>query len=144
MDYAKKLGADDAFDAKEDIPATLKHANRGKLADLVIVCTGALSAIGQAFKSVERGGNILFFAPPDPGKDVVMPLNEMWKNEVTTTTSYAGSPLDITTAIELIRSRRVDVDGMITHRLCLEETQLGFRLTADGTESVKVIIEPQK
>jgi len=142
--YAKKLGADAVFSAKDDVPTALKRANSGKLADIVIVCTGALSAIDQAFGSVERGGTILFFAPPDPGKDVVMPLNNMWKNEITTVTSYAGSPSDITTAIELIRGHRVDVNSMITHRLPLAQTQLGFGLTAEGKESVKVIIEPQE
>jgi L-iditol 2-dehydrogenase len=33
---------------------------------------------------------------------------------------------------------------MITHRLPLAETQEGFRLVAEGRESIKVIIKPQQ
>jgi L-iditol 2-dehydrogenase len=33
---------------------------------------------------------------------------------------------------------------MITHRLGLGETGVGFRLVAEARDSIKVIIEPQK
>ena len=33
---------------------------------------------------------------------------------------------------------------MITHRLPLDQTGLGFRLVAEGGDSMKVVIEPQK
>jgi threonine dehydrogenase-like Zn-dependent dehydrogenase len=58
--------------------------------------------------------------------------------------SYGGSPLDIRIAIDLIRGRRVPVHEMITHRLSLAETGLGFQLVAKGGASIKVIIEPQR
>jgi L-iditol 2-dehydrogenase len=46
--------------------------------------------------------------------------------------------------MELIRSGRVPVNDMITHRLGLAEAGKGFKLVADGGKSVKVIIEPQR
>ena len=54
LDAARKLGADVTFSAMEDVPARLREANNGRLADLVIVCTGALPALQQALESVER------------------------------------------------------------------------------------------
>jgi len=48
--------------AEEDLPARLREVTHGYLADLVIVCTGAATALAQALKSVERGGTILIFA----------------------------------------------------------------------------------
>ncbi|NVM23931.1 MAG: alcohol dehydrogenase, partial [Desulfobacterales bacterium] len=39
-------------------------------------------------------------------------------------------------------ARRVPVREMITHRLSLAETGLGFQLVAEARESIKVIIEP--
>jgi len=47
-------------------------------------------------------------------------------------------------AIELIRSRRLNVKDMITHRHPLAETGRGFQLVAEAKDSIKVIIEPQK
>ncbi len=58
--------------------------------------------------------------------------------------TYGGSPLDITRAIELIRSRRLPLDDMITHRLPLSQTGQGFRLVAEAKESIKVVIEPHR
>ena len=145
IDSSLKFGADVALPAGKDLIDRLKEVNDGRLADLVIVATGALSAIKQAFDAVDRGGTILFFAPSDPGAVVEMPFNELWRKEVTITSSYAGSPRDINAVIELISSGRIDVTPLITHRLPLDKTQEGFRLVAEaGGKSMKVIIEPQR
>ncbi|MBN1255066.1 MAG: zinc-dependent dehydrogenase [Deltaproteobacteria bacterium] len=144
LDAAQRLGADVAIDAKEDVPARLRQANDKRLADLVIVCTGALSAFQQALQSVDRGGTVLFFAPTEPGVDLPVPVNDFWRNGITLMTSYGAGPLDIAVAIGLIRAHRVPVQEMITHRLGLAETGLGFQMVADAGESIKVIIEPQR
>jgi L-iditol 2-dehydrogenase len=144
LEMARQLGADAVFDAREDIPVRLREINDDRLADLVIVCTGALSAFKQALHSVDRGGTILCFATTEPGVDLPVPINEFWRNEIKLMPSYGNSPLDATLAIELIRSGRVPVEKMITHRLPLTETGQGFRLVAGGGKSMKVIIEPQK
>jgi L-iditol 2-dehydrogenase len=144
LEMARQLGADAVFDAREDIPVRLREINDDRLADLVIVCTGALSAFKQALQSVDRGGTILCFATTEPGVDLPVPINEFWRNEIKLMPSYGNSPLDATLAIELIRSGRVPVEKMITHRLPLTETGRGFRLVAGGGKSMKVIIEPQK
>jgi L-iditol 2-dehydrogenase len=144
LKVAKKSGADAVINAKEDVPAKLRQLNENRLADRVIVCTGALPAITQALQSVDKGGTILFFAPTDPGIEVPLPLNEIWFKCSTITTSYAAAHEDIKKAIELIRTRKVVVNDMITHRLGLAEIGLGFKLVADAKESIKVIIEPQR
>ena len=145
LEAAQRFGADAAIHAREDLPARLRLVNQGRLADLVIVCTGATSAIVQALQSVERGGTVLFFAPTDPGATIPVSINELfWRNDITLTTSYAGSPADYQTALELIGAGTVPVRQMITHRLSLDETGLGFQLVADARDSIKVIIEPQR
>ena len=145
LEAAQRFGADAAIHAREDLPARLRRVNQGRLADLVIVCTGATSAIVQALQSVERGGTVLFFAPTDPGATIPVSINELfWRNDITLTTSYAGSPADYQTALELIGAGNVPVRQMITHRLSLDETGLGFQLVADARDSIKVIIEPQR
>jgi len=142
---AERFGADITLHADEDLPSYLRQVNQGRLADLVIVCTGAKSAIGQALGSVERGGTVLLFAPTDPGVNTQFSINELFfRNDVTLTTSYAGSPADYQTALELIRAGTLPVRQMITHRLSLAEAGLGFHLVAEAKDSLKVIIEPQR
>lgn len=144
LERAVELGADHVIQASEDVPARLCECNGGRSADLVIVCTGALSAFAQAMKSVDRGGTIMCFATTEPGTDLPVPINEFWRNSITVMSSYANSPHDLCVAMDLIHSGRVSVDGMITHRLPLEQTGDGFKLMTDSRESLKVIIEPQK
>ena len=67
------------------------NLNDGRLADLVIVCTGAMPAIQQAVKSIDRGGTLLFFAPTAAGVEVPIPLFDFWRDEINVVTSYAGS-----------------------------------------------------
>ena len=141
---AKKFGAEATIHAKENLPVRLREVNEGRLADLVIVCTGNTQAIAQGLQAVDRGGTVLIFTPKEPGSTVTVSLSEFFSQNVTLTTSYAGSPADYALALELIKSRRICVEEMITHRLSLAETGLGFKLFTDATESLKVIVEPQK
>ncbi len=143
LDAAGRLGADFTFLATEDIPARLREVNEGRLADLVIVCTGAPPALQQGLDSVDRGGTVLFFAPTEPGVSISVTVNDVFfRNDATLTTTYAGAPADLATALEMIASGRVQVGQMISHRLGLEDSGLGFKLTAQAQSSLKVIIQP--
>jgi len=145
MKAALKLGADAVIDAKDDVPARVREINDNRLADVVILCAGATTAIEQGLKSVERCGSVLFFAPTNKGVTIPFSVNDtFWRNEITLTSSYAGSTADHATALELIRAGRVDVNAMITHRLGLADTGKGFQMVVDAKDSLKVIIEPQK
>jgi L-iditol 2-dehydrogenase len=143
LKMAKKLGADFTVDARENVAERIKQL-AGKLADRVIVSTGAVPAMRQAFECVDSGGRILFFAPTDPGTAIPMPINDLWFKCAGIVTTYAAGRGDLEEAVRLISGRKVRVKPMITHRLPLSETQKGFDLVLSGKESVKVIIEPQK
>jgi L-iditol 2-dehydrogenase len=145
LEAARRFGADVTISARDDVPARLREANDGRLANLVIVCTGAPPALNQALQSVERGGTVLFFAPTEPGVTVSVPVNDIFfTNDATLTTTYAASPANLEAALELIRGGGVRVREMITHRLGLAETGLGFKLTAEAQSSLKVIVDPQR
>ena len=145
LNLAKKFGADTAINAGEYQPEELRKLNQGRLADLVIVTVGSPAAISQALNSVERGGTVLFFAPTEKDAVVAVPFNQLfWRQEITLTSAYAGSPADYKEALDLLTSKNLDVSGMITHRLSLSEIGRGFRLVAEAKESLKVIIFPQK
>jgi len=141
---AERFGADCVLDASDDVPKGVRAANDGRLADRVILCAGATSAVQQALDSVDRGGTVLFFAVPKPGEAVPIDFNPFWRNDIAFMPSYAADPLDNATALELIRSGRVVVNDMITHRLSLDRIGEGFRLAAEGNECLKVIVEPSK
>ena len=142
LNAAKEFGADAVIHGSDDVPARLRDLNDGRLADRVIVCTGAMPAVEQAVKSVDRGGTLLFFAPTAAGVDVRIPLFDFWRDEISVVTSYAGSGDDLKESLELIRDHKVRVEEMVTHRLPLGQAGLGFQLTASGQDSIKVILDP--
>lgn len=143
MNAARKLGADGIIHADSDVPRAFRDMNGGRPADVVILTAGAESAIGQAFRSVDRGGTVLFFAPAGRGASVQLPVNELfWRNEITLTSSYAANYEEHMISMELIRQGRVNVRDMITHRLPLTDTAKGFGLVEAAGESLKVIITP--
>lgn len=142
---ARRLGADVTLRADEFTPDGLREVNDGRLADLVIVATGARPALMQALESVDRDGTVLFYAPTEPGVEIPVSINDVFfRNGATLTTTYAAAPGDLSIALDLIASGRVQVGDMISHRLPLEETALGFKLTAGASDSLKVVIEPQR
>jgi len=141
---ARQFGADEAVPAKAVSAAKIRETNQGRLVDLVIVCAGSVSAYKQAFGTVDRGGTVLCFAPVEPGVDLLLPFFDFWNDGITLLSTYGGSPLDITTAIELTRAQHLPLREMITHRLPLAETGLGFQLVTAAKDSIKVIIEPHR
>jgi len=142
---ARKFGAHHTLPAESNVAEEFRRLNKGRGADVVIVCAAAEAVCHQAFQAVGRGGTVLLFAPAPADTVVPLSINDVfWRRDVTVTTSYAASPEDCSQALELIRLKQVRVDDMITHRFGLAETGKGFQLVAEGGASLKVIIKPQE
>ncbi len=138
---AADMGAEIVIDAAEDVAERIA-AETGRKADVVILCTSAMSAVAQAWHCVDKGGVVVFFAVPGPDIKVEIPLNYFWTREVKILTSYYCGPPDIIDAINLMKARTVQVDDLITHKLPLNDIAKGFQLVVEGKKSIKVIITP--
>jgi L-iditol 2-dehydrogenase len=130
---AKAFGADEVLNANQKL---------GLKADKIIICTGALKAIEQAFACIDKKGIILLFAIPN--KNIEIPTVDFWRNEITITSSYGAAPYDLEEALNLIKNKKIDVKSMITHTLPLEEIQKGFEIATEAKESLKVVLRPSK
>ena len=130
---AEELGADKVINAKLYFECK---------ADKIIVCAGAMSAVKQAFDNIDRKGTILLFAIPQ--EDIKLPNLDIWRNEITITSSYGAAPKDLQESLELIKSKKINVNGLVTHRFSLKDIGKGFKLAAKPDNSLKVIIEPNK
>ncbi len=139
---ALDFGAHHVIDGADDVPGELMKIS-GRKADLVLMCTSAMPAFDQAWRCVEKGGAIVFFAVPGPDREVTVPVNDFWMKEIRMLTSYYCAPSDIAEAMDLIAAGRIQVDDMITHWLPLEDVARAFQLVMEGGDSIKVIIRPQ-
>ena len=129
---AAEYGADQVINAKDGLG--------GIKADRVILCTGAVSAVNEAFSCAQRKGIILLFAVP--AKNIETPNADFWRNELTLVSSYGAAPKDLEDALGLIANGKVDIRDMITHRLPLEDCQEGFKIVSEAKESLKVVLIP--
>tara|TARA_Y100000310_G_scaffold194869_2_gene194881 strand:- start:2784 stop:3764 length:981 start_codon:yes stop_codon:yes gene_type:complete len=130
LNKAKEFGADEVIDVSKE-KVNVK-------AERIIVCTGAYQAVKQAFECIDRKGIILFFAVPE--KNIEVPSVDLWRNELTIASSYGAASADLKESLDLIKNKKVNVKGMITHKLPLEKIQEGFKLVTDAKESLKVVL----
>ena len=107
-------------------------------AEHIIMCTGAMPAFEKAFKYADKKGTIMLFAIPK--ENIVIPNADFWRNELTLVSSYGAAPRDLYEALKIIDTKRIDVAGLITERLSIEEIQKGFDIASAAKESLKVVI----
>ncbi len=142
LDAAQRFGADKTINANDSVPERVKEYNKGRAADVVIVCTAAREAFDQAFECVDRAGTLLLFAPTAPDERIPMPLFDLYFKGVKIVFSYAAVTQDIEEALQILKTKRANVLDMITHRFGLSDIQKGFDLVAKADKSIKIIINP--
>ncbi|MCG2728598.1 MAG: alcohol dehydrogenase catalytic domain-containing protein, partial [Candidatus Methanoperedenaceae archaeon] len=117
LNRAKEFGADEVHNANEDLDIK---------ADRIVMCTGALPAFEAAFKYIDRKGIIMLFAIPN--KNISIPTEDFWRNELALVSSYGAAPVDLEAALELIKDGKINVRDMITDRVKLDDIQKGFKI----------------
>ena len=131
LKMAKECGADEVFNANEELDIK---------ADRIVMCTGAMPAFEAAFRYIDRKGIIMLFAIPN--KNISIPVEDFWRNELEIVSSYGAAPVDLEEAFELIKTGEINVKDMITHRVKLADIQKGFRIAGEAKDSLKVVVVP--
>jgi len=110
--------------------------------DAVVDATGAVAVMGRTLDFVRPGGKILLFGVPPAGQEMTVEAFPIFRKGLTILSSFT-SLRNSYQALSLLKSGRVRVDGLISHRLPLEELQRGIELIEEGREQVcKVIVLP--
>lgn len=141
LDFAKKFNITDALNPSTDNIDTkilLQTDNRG--ADVAIIATGSLNALSNAMDLVRKGGTIVMFGVPSKDAMINLNMNKIYSKEITLISSYAASDSDTKEALELIKSSKLDVKKLITHRYNIKDSQKAFEHAHHGFDSMKIII----
>ncbi len=131
LKMAKESGADRVFNANEELDIK---------ADRIIMCTGAMPAFEAAFRYIDRKGIIMLFAIPN--KNIPIPVEDFWRNELALVSSYGAAPVDIEESLELIKDGKINVRDLITDRVTLDDIQKGFKIASEAKNSLKVVVVP--
>jgi L-iditol 2-dehydrogenase len=144
LDVAKKLGAHDLINAKEqDTIQTVFDLTNGRGVNASIVAVGGKIPIKNGLDILDIGGSVNIFAGTYPPTDIPIDPNPPHYRHLKITGSHDFTPHDFSTAVKLIEKGIVDVKSLISHRLRLDETQKGFEIVSNQ-EGLKVVIFPQK
>lgn len=126
---ARELGADATFAASPDeqeMRRALDEYTAGQGVDAVIVTAPGARPFYAALACARRGGMLNIFAA-HPGA-VPVDLGALYHQELTVSSTYSSSPAELPLALNLLATRQVRVDGLISHRLPLERFAEGVEL----------------
>jgi L-iditol 2-dehydrogenase len=138
---AQKFGADIVVNPlNASLNEVVKAKTDGKGVDLVIVTAPSLEAYKAGLGVCRKGGKLCVFAPTEPGKFLEISPKELFFNELQIIPSYSTSHVETREALELIRSGKIRVGELITHRFPLLDAAKAFKTALEDKESLKVVV----
>jgi L-iditol 2-dehydrogenase len=143
FDQVRNLRVGECLDAaaSPDIVAEIKGLTGGRGADVTVDATGRPEVWEQAVDAVGRGGSVVFFGGCAPGTTITLDTRRTHYEELTLLGVFHHTPELIRRAVDLLDTRLVVPDGLLTHRMRLEQVTEALDLMAAG-QALKVLIEP--
>jgi 2-desacetyl-2-hydroxyethyl bacteriochlorophyllide A dehydrogenase len=124
-----------------DFTAKVKELTGGRGADIVVVAADEIELVDLALDLIRKRGTIVLVAllTAEPLRFIGFKVIIKEAHLIGSTMSNAS---DVRRAIELAASGAVDVMGIATHTLPIEEAQRGMEMAHEKTDSaIKVLLE---
>ncbi len=142
LELARRLGATHAVRGGPDAVEEIKELTGGGPLK-AIDSTGVVRVLQQAYEAIRAGGTAVTVGLPDPGAPLTLPALSLVAEEKTLRGSYLGSSVprrDVPRFIGMYRAGVLPVEGLVSHRLSLDEVNAGFDRLHSG-EAVRQLIE---
>jgi len=140
LDYAKKFETTTIRSDNPNVTEIIKSETGNQGVDVVIVSTGSMKALQDAFSFVRKGGTVVMFGVPSKGTKIDLDMSKIYSKEINIVNSYAASDFDTKDALEKISSKKINVKQLITHKYHLDESQKAFEHARSGDNAMKIII----
>lgn len=151
LELAKKMGAKYTFNPTTDgdMKAFVSECNgevdslnyAGKLPNLTAAfeCSGVSALLAQNMELLAPDGKLTVLAIYS--KDLIVDPNLVVYKRLTVKGSLFYKPEDFLEAIELSSKGKLDISPLVTHQFPLAELPKAFEIQADGSKSVKVLVD---
>ncbi|MHC1602397.1 MAG: alcohol dehydrogenase catalytic domain-containing protein [Methermicoccaceae archaeon] len=108
--------------------------------DVVIIACRDSTATQDGIRMAGKNGKVcLFSGAPSEHMPMRIDTNELHYTQRQLVGAYGCTSAQCGQAIELMASKSVDVDWLITHRICLDDVGWGIKL-AESKKSMKVVV----
>jgi threonine 3-dehydrogenase len=142
LELAKTMGASKVINSKTTDPVAEIHEDtNGRGAGVVLEMSGNEVAIRNAFRSVRNGGTVILFGLPS--REVHLNLADDVIFKEAHVRGIVGREIFKTWYIveDLLKSRRLDLQPLITHRMSLNQIDDAMKLVGSG-ECGKILLNP--
>ncbi len=128
--------------AREDVSKIVSERTRGMGADVVIVCAPSRKAQEESIQFARKGGAVSLFASlPKGDSDITFDSRTIHYNELRVVGASDSRPEHVKTAIGLMADGKIDLRAIVTHRVSLDDIQVGLELMKNK-ECLKVLVFP--
>ena len=109
--------------------------------DIVFECSGNGAAAQQSITLPKKGGTTVFIGICFDSIEV-LPFQDLVFKQLTIKGSFHSSPRDFVQAIDIVKSKTIEVDSIITLKIPLEDIgEKGFEATLKA-EGGKILVKP--
>jgi 2-desacetyl-2-hydroxyethyl bacteriochlorophyllide A dehydrogenase len=130
-ELARQMGAGQVLDRADDLPPDAF--------DVIIDATGVIPLMSRAIDFVRPGGTILLFGVPPSGKMMEIEAFTIFQKGLTFLSSFT-SVRNSYQAVNLLRSGKVNVEPLISHRLPLNKMSEAIDMIERHDPSVKKVM----
>jgi Zn-dependent alcohol dehydrogenase len=141
LEHARRLGAT-PIHAGEGVVEAVREATGGG-GDKVIETVGSARVLAQAYEATRRGGTTVTVGLPHPEQRLDVQAVSLVTEERTLKGSYLGSCVperDIPKFIKAYQAGRLPVQELLTHRITIDEINVGFDRLAAGAAVRQAVI----
>lgn len=141
--FAEELGVTKTFAANApDVVSAVRAATDGGV-DVAIEAAGAAPALDLAYKVTRRGGTTVVAGMPGPDASITLSHLTIAAEERVLKGSYMGSSIasrDIPRYLGMFQDNKLPIDRLMSHRLTLDDINLGFERLANGDAIRQVLL----
>lgn len=144
LELAKSLGADAVIDletVRSTVAAIRDLTTHGQGAEVVIEAVGRPELWELAVALTRKGGSALLFGGCEPGTSMTVETNAIHYGERKLIGVFHHTPPFIRSALELIATRQLQLDPLISDALPLSHLGMAFR-TMESNGALKMAIYP--
>lgn len=142
LEWAKRFGATDVIDASEGEPARRIKRLTGTGVAFAFDAVGLPETLAQAMASCDLGGICVLIGVPAPKAELTTSLARMFYSRLQIRSTFYGDILparDFPLFAELYRRGELDLDGLVTARIGLEDVEDAFAAMERG-ELLRAVI----
>lgn len=142
LDWARRFGATHAV-GPEDLEGVRHDVTAGEGFDCVFEAVGVGATIRQAYDLARRGGTVVVVGAGSPTDEVSFNAFELfYMDRVLRGCVYGGADVtrDFDRVLRLWRAGRLDLEGMITRSVALDDVAAAFEAMQRG-EVIRQVIE---